>query len=321
MPRRALQVVRDRPVVLVAQAVLDDLRDDRRDAAELGVTEGVPGVGLGQKPSVRAPHPLGDHDGAVAEFLDRLFDPLEEPLLIEGHLREEDEVRCVTRLLGGEAAGRGDPACVAAHDLQHEDLGGSLGHGGDVEGGLTDGDGDILGDRAEARAVVGDREVVVDGLGDADAGEGVAHLLTQLGDLAGGVLRVVATVVEEVADVVRLEYLDQAFVLGTILLEARQLVACRPKGATRGVAQGGDGLRRFPAGIDQVLGERTDDPVAPGIDLADAVLVPARGLDDAAGAGVDDGGDPAGLGVKGILLRRFLGHRKLPPGRSLCAIV
>ncbi len=53
-------------------------------------------------------------------------------------------------------------------------------------------------------------------------------------------------------------------------------------------------------GVDQVLGQRADDAVAAGVDLADAVLVLARRLDDAGGARVDDGGHAAGLGVEGV---------------------
>src|SRR5438309_2123856 len=50
----------------------------------------------------------------------------------------------------------------------------------------------------------------------------------------------------------------------------------------------------------EVFAKRADDAVAAGIDLADAVLVSARGLDHARGAGVDDGGHPARLCIEGI---------------------
>jgi len=46
--RGALQVVGDRPVVLVAELVLDELRDHGPDATQLCVAEGVPGAGVGQ---------------------------------------------------------------------------------------------------------------------------------------------------------------------------------------------------------------------------------------------------------------------------------
>src|SRR5690606_40004223 len=84
---------------------------------------------------------------------------------------------------------------------------------------------------------------------------------------------VAATVIEEVTDIVRLEYLDQALVLGTVGLQALELVAAGTEGAGGGVAQGGNVLRRFQAGVDQILGQCTDDAVAPSIDLADLVRI------------------------------------------------
>jgi hypothetical protein len=54
------------------------------------------------------------------------------------------------------------------------------------------------------------------------------------------------------------------------------------------------------AGVDHVLGERAHDAVASRIELADLASMLAGGLDDPACGGVDDGGNPAGLGVKGV---------------------
>ena len=81
------------------------------------------------------------------------------------------------------------------------------------------------------------RQVVVDGLRHADAGDRVAERGADLRDLERGVHRIVAAVVEEVADVVRAEHLDQALVLGAVLLEALELEARRAEGARRRVAQ------------------------------------------------------------------------------------
>ena len=54
---------------------------------------------------------------------------------------------------------------------------------------------------------------------------------------------------------------------------------------------------RFFRGIDQVFAQRADDAVACRVHL-DALL--ARGFDDRAGAGIDDGGHAARLRVKQI---------------------
>ena len=90
------------------------------------------------------------------------------------------------------------------------------------------------------------RQIVVDGLGNPDAGDGIAHLHADLGHLVRGIHGIVAAVVEEVADVVRPEYLDQPLVLGAVLVYPGELVARRAEGAAGRVAQGADGRRRSP---------------------------------------------------------------------------
>jgi hypothetical protein len=75
---------------------------------------------------------------------------------------------------------------------------------------------------------------------------------------------------------VRAEHLDQALVVGAILLDALELVAARTERAAWGGLEARDRGGRLLAGVDQVLGERADDAVSPGVDLADALLVLAR---------------------------------------------
>src|SRR5690606_38549857 len=79
------------------------------------------------------------------------------------------------------------------------------------------------------------------------------------------------------------------------------------------VAQGGNVLRRFQAGVVQILGQCTDDAVAVIIDLVDVVRMLASGFDSPGSRGGDDWGNPAGLGVEGVLV----GHS----GRRLVADV
>ena len=99
---------------------------------------------------------LGDDDRAVAVGLDALVDAGEELLLVEGDFGEQDHVRGVAVLLRRQSTGGRDPAGVPSHHLQDEHLGRGLGHRSDVETRLADGNGDVLGDRAEAGAGVGD---------------------------------------------------------------------------------------------------------------------------------------------------------------------
>ena len=112
--------------------------------------------------------------------------------------------------VSSESAGRRDPAGMPAHDLENEYLRRRLRHGQDVERGFLGRYGDILGDRTEARAVVRYRQIVVDGLRDTQALHGETHLAGDLRHLVGGIHGVVAAVVEEVADVMRAEHLDEA---------------------------------------------------------------------------------------------------------------
>ena len=208
------------------------------------------------------------------------------------------------RLVGGfagEAGGRRDPAGVPAHHFHDEDLGRGLGHRGDIEARLEHRYGGVFGHRTEARAAVGYGEVVVDGLRYADHGHVMAHGLADLRDLVGRVGRVVAAVVEEPADVVGTEHIDQAFVLGAVLLDRLELEPARAERAAGGVTQCRNGAGRLFRGIDQLLAQGADDAVACG-QHADLVL--ARGLDNGAGAGVDDGGDASGLRVEQIALHR-----------------
>jgi hypothetical protein len=128
----------------------------------------------------------------------------------------------------------------------------------------------------------------------------IAERLRQLAHLEAGVGRVAAAVVEEVADVVRLEDLDQALVFAPVLFQRLELVPAGAEGAGGRGAQRRDRLGRLQAGVDQLFGQRAEDAVAAGVDGADAIGMPARGFDHAAGGGVDDRSDAAGLGIEGI---------------------
>ena len=151
------------------------------------MTEGILGAGIGQELAVGVVHAFGHHDHAVANSVTHCLTLREEMLLVEGDLGEQDDVRRLGRALARQTARGGDPARMAAHHLHHEHLGRGLGHRGDVERGLAHRDRDVLGDRAEARAAVGVRQVVVDGLRHADADERMAELIADLGHLVSAV--------------------------------------------------------------------------------------------------------------------------------------
>ena len=122
VPRRALQVVGDRPVELVAQRLLDHLRHHRRRAAELRVAEGVLAC-----PARRGRCRRGG--GSL-----RTRPPCSSRAASPAHRRARGTPARRTRISGNrittgmpwsadQPAGRRDPARMAAHHLEHEHLG------------------------------------------------------------------------------------------------------------------------------------------------------------------------------------------------------
>src|SRR4029078_2030678 len=119
--------------------------------------------------------------------------------------------------------------------------------------------------------------------------------------------------------VMRLKNFDQAVVLRPMLANRRELVAARPERGTGSVLERGDRGVGLEAGIDQVFGQGADDAVAPGIDLADLLRMPAGSLQDAASPHVDPRADPARLGVERLAAHdSFLSdlHRRPPIGEG-----
>ena len=311
MTSSTLQVIGHGPVVLVTQLAAHHVGDNRCDTTKLRMSKGILESLVGEKLALAVGNAFRDNDGNIAVFFHLGLDLGQELRLVEGYFREQDDDWQVAVFRAGHTAGCRDPAGMAAHYLEYEYLGGSGTHGGDVKTGLAGGNGDVLGHRAEARAVIGDRQVVVHGFGDMNRLDRVTGCLGELRYLQAGIGRVTTAVVEEVTDVVCCEDLDEAVILTLVGLQALHLVAAGAEGAGWCLAQCGDGARRFLAGIDQVFFQGTDDSVAAGKDLANLVLVFARRLDNAAGGCIDYSGHTAGLCVERIFLLYCLCHRLL----------
>src|SRR5690606_8205203 len=107
----------------------------------------------------------------------------------------------------------------------------------------------------KAWAGVGKGQVVVDGLGNAHAGNGKVQLLRQLGHLVGCVLGIATAVVKKVANIVGLKDLDQSLVLGTMFFQGFEFVAAGAESARRCVNQASQGGGRFLADVQQVFGD------------------------------------------------------------------
>src|SRR3984957_19711276 len=106
------------------------------------------------------------------------------------------------------------------------------------------------------------RQIVVDSLRHAQTNNRIAERLTDLRHLERGVHRVVAAVIEEIADVMRAENVNQPFVLGAVLIQALKFEARRPEGTRGGVLEAPDGRRTLAPHVDEILGQPPYDAVA-----------------------------------------------------------
>src|ERR1700722_13792613 len=127
------------------------------------------------------------------------------------------------------------------------------------------------------------RQIVVDSLRHAQTNNRIAERLADLRHLQSGVHGVIAAVIEEIADVMRAEDVNQPFVLGTVLFQALQFEARRSTGARGGVLQATDGRGSLAADGDEILRQRPDDAVASCKKLADVLSMPLCSFDPPAG--------------------------------------
>ena len=128
------------------------------------VAKAVHDAGVGHRGAVGVVDALGHGDQQPPALGPLLLDGGQELLLVKVGLGQVHQV--LTGHLAGEQGGcGGDPPGVAAHELHHHHVDGQ---GGGIEGQLQGGHGGVLGCAPKARAVVGDRQVIVDGLRQTD---------------------------------------------------------------------------------------------------------------------------------------------------------
>src|SRR4030088_1923288 len=120
----ALEIVGHCPVIFVAVRLADHVGYERSDAAELCVAERIGGSCVGQEFTVSGRGTFGDHDHAETIVSYALLYLGEKLLFLERHFGEQDYVRWLIGLASRQPAGCGNPAGMAAHDLEHEYLGG-----------------------------------------------------------------------------------------------------------------------------------------------------------------------------------------------------
>jgi hypothetical protein len=182
----------------------------------------------------------------------------------------------------GQGGGGGQPARVAADGLVDDELVHAL-HVAEQPAGLAHAEHVVAAGGGEARGVVGAEEIVVHGLGDADAVQLVAVLAAVLLHPMDGVHGVVAADEEEIADVVLAQHLEDA---GEVLF--LDLMAGGSQGRGRGGAQAFEDMGGLAAQVEQALFHKALDAEIHAV----YVLGQAGRLDlvDHPGqAGVDDG--------------------------------
>jgi hypothetical protein len=154
-----------------------------------------------------------------------------------------------------------------------------------------------------SRAVVRAGQVVVDRLRHAHGDQLVVHLAGEAAELRRRVHRVVPADVEEVADVVRPEDLEDPLVVGPAGVEVLQLVPATAEGAAGRALQPVDLGRVFLRQVVQVLLEHAEDAVQRPVDAGEDLRGRQGRLNHPAGAGVDHRRRPARLGDHGPSLQ------------------
>ena len=250
----------------------------------------VPLLARADERAVGAVDALTHADDAAAVALHGAGHVLEERVHVEHALGHVDQVRARALVMTREGGGGGEPARVASHD--HVDL--HAGQAAVVHVVALVGERHEARSRAEARAVVGLHQVVVHGLGHVDDLQLLAASASRVEQEERRLRRVVAPDVEQEANVVGVEGLDDA--LG--LLGGR-LLAHGAQGRTRRRRDPVE-LRRILLGeVDEVALEDALHAVQGAVHAADARIRDGR-LEDADEALVDDGRGATGLSDEGV---------------------
>ncbi|GDY42122.1 hypothetical protein SANT12839_030040 [Streptomyces antimycoticus] len=258
---------------LLAGAPLDLLGQPLADPGEPDMAEGVRRVVLEDRVAVPGHRALGDdHDRGVAD-LEAGLDPGTDLVDVEALLGEKDDIGAA-----GQPRVQGDPPGMTAHHLDdehaHMRFGGGVepvdGLGGDVDGGV------------EAEGVVGGGQVVVDGLGDADAADPVV-----VGEPGGDAEGVLAADRDQRVDLL----LDQGLLDPPDAVLALEGVGAG--GAEDGAAARQDAAHRADVEGNGVVLERAS-PAVPEADEVIAVFLYALAHD-----GADDRVEPGAVTATG----------------------
>ena len=280
------------------------LADRRLTGTKLRVAKGV--LALTQVANIEA---FTDYDHGPARFLNLVIHLVGNFWQAQAGFGHVDQKRHFPVWIG-QTGGSRDIAYLAAHGLHHQDRVCSR-RAAVLFVGILDQRGPVSGHTAISRCVVDDLEfcvahVIVDGLGHAGRDQLIAALGSQLTDLVRGVHRIVTADVEQVADVMGSEHVDDTVkVLRPVGFE---LVAAGTDCSSRwGVSQQGDFVAVLGTKVQQLFAQNAFDAMVTGIDSPKRVWIGQAGFDDAAQGVVDDRGRSAGLGNNDI---PWFAHRR-----------
>ena len=170
---------------------------------------------------------LGHRDNDVGMLFESRSYVSKELVHIEVSLGKVNEVGSDSVYYSSDCCRSGKPARITSHDLNDGNR--LCGVYRAVADDLLHGGCDIFSRRAKAGCMVGNDKVIVDGLGNTDDPHLVIVSLGILGKLCNGIHRIVSANIEEVSDVVFLEYLKELFVNLVALSYLRKLLTARAK--------------------------------------------------------------------------------------------
>ena len=160
--------------------------------------------------------------------------------------------------------------------------------------------------------MVGQAEVVVDGLGHTDEPDAAAHLGTVTGEFCNGVHRVIAADVEQRTDIVLVKQGEQLDERGRVHVRVRQLVAAAAQIAGRGALEqlNAHAVVQQDIQLDELFLEQALDAVLHAVHLVGTQT--AGSLVHACQAGIDDGRGAAALTNDHIFGHEYLLLDPLP---------
>ena len=282
------------PADFRAGMLLYDIGQMTGETTKLRMAETVSGRGLrlGDETAVGVMDALGYGNEYLAVIsLAHLVNIGKEFIHVKVSLGEIDQIRAGSIHCGQNGTG-GKPSGVTAHDL-HDGY-----HRGIVNAGilvdLHAGGRDILCRTGKTGAVVSAVQIVVDRFGNTHHAALIADGFHVTADLVAGIHRVVAAIIEEIADVILFENFQDALVIGVIGFGIGNLIAAGTKLGRRGVKKQLKLFRVLFIHNIQLVLEDALDAMSGAVNFCDLLRIQSR-ADHAVGTGVDNGSGAARL--------------------------